>query len=229
VCDDAFDDNDAKVLGVHSIQLHFNHIKYIFLQVLCSMMGFKLGGRGLNKTTQVGIGPIWLDELQCTGACLITYSKNNEINNIPYCIVPRICHPLFIGEENSVAECIHEPWGEGNCQHAEDVSIECFEDAMLTASGEEDNLADEASVVTPPTNSRLLPKILPQTCGIRSSDEVPTSVQPSRRGKVIAGANASPGAHPWQVPIYVENTCSSFAKYNLILISTGQLESESRH
>jgi hypothetical protein len=32
------------------------------------------------------------------------------------------------GEEESVNECVHEPWGEGNCRHDEDVAVECFVD-----------------------------------------------------------------------------------------------------
>jgi len=42
-----------------------------------------------------GVDPIWLDEVACTG------------------------------DEQSIAECPHAPWGQHNCQHSEDVGVEC--------------------------------------------------------------------------------------------------------
>ena len=43
-----------------------------------------------------GSGPIWLDDLRCTG------------------------------DESSLVECNHGGWGINNCGHHEDVSITCF-------------------------------------------------------------------------------------------------------
>ena len=42
-----------------------------------------------------GSGPIWLDNVNCTG------------------------------DETSIAECRHNGWGVDNCDHSEDVSISC--------------------------------------------------------------------------------------------------------
>ena len=40
---------------------------------------------------------------------------------------------FILGEEESVTECVHEPWGEGNCRHDEDVAVECFVDDNIPA------------------------------------------------------------------------------------------------
>lgn len=43
-----------------------------------------------------GSGPIWLDNVNCSGS------------------------------ETSITECIHNGWGSHNCHHNEDVSIKCL-------------------------------------------------------------------------------------------------------
>lgn len=43
-----------------------------------------------------GSGPVWLDELGCTG------------------------------REESVANCTSEGWGENDCDHSEDAGVFCF-------------------------------------------------------------------------------------------------------
>ena len=75
VCDDSFDDNDAKVA--------------------CRQLGLT-GGRSLGNTnTPDGTGRTWLDELACRG------------------------------HESSLSACRHSGWGTENCNHNEDVGIEC--------------------------------------------------------------------------------------------------------
>lgn len=55
----------------------------------------RAGGYFIYNQYGSGEGPIWLDEVQCSGA------------------------------EQSIADCAHLPWGQHNCQHYEDVSIGC--------------------------------------------------------------------------------------------------------
>ncbi|NXX50889.1 DMBT1 protein, partial [Tricholaema leucomelas] len=47
-----------------------------------------------------GTGHIWLDEVNCTG------------------------------EEEKLSECHSRPWGEHNCQHLEDASVECSDSSI---------------------------------------------------------------------------------------------------
>ncbi|KAL8625954.1 hypothetical protein ACOMHN_012546 [Nucella lapillus] len=74
VCDDSFGTADAIVV--------------------CRMLGFRGGAQTRNRFLG-GRGPIWLDDLRCTG------------------------------REASIKDCAHKPWGNTNCQHGEDVSILC--------------------------------------------------------------------------------------------------------
>ncbi|NXW50736.1 DMBT1 protein, partial [Nyctiprogne leucopyga] len=49
-----------------------------------------------------GTGQIWLDEVNCTG------------------------------EERNLSECRARPWGEHNCHHVEDASVECSDSSIST-------------------------------------------------------------------------------------------------
>lgn len=78
VCDDDFDDKAAGVV--------------------CGMLGFYRNNASAiccGKFGQ-GPGPIWLDDVTCTGT------------------------------EKDIADCKHQAWGSNNCQHSEDVSVSCF-------------------------------------------------------------------------------------------------------
>jgi len=58
----------------------------------------------IGNTYGSGAGPIWLDDLQCTGS------------------------------EESFDDCTHRGWGVHNCHHYEDVSILCADGGMLQES-----------------------------------------------------------------------------------------------
>ena len=53
-------------------------------------------GQSLNNKYGAGTGPIWLDEVYCSG------------------------HESYIGN------CRHQGWGSHNCIHYEDISIKCI-------------------------------------------------------------------------------------------------------
>ncbi|PVD22132.1 hypothetical protein C0Q70_17937 [Pomacea canaliculata] len=63
-------------------------------QVVCRMLGYG-GGTNLNQLYQGGGGPIWLDDLGCTGS------------------------------EVSLLNCSRKPWGVSDCTHANDASVSC--------------------------------------------------------------------------------------------------------
>jgi len=68
---------------------YFSTVKIILI-ILCRRFGASLG-----NTYGSGTGPIWLDDLQCSGS------------------------------ETSLDNCTHGGWGVHNCGHGEDVSIRC--------------------------------------------------------------------------------------------------------
>ena len=76
ICDDYWSISDAKVV--------------------CRQLGYKHAVRVLQRS-QVpdGTGPIWLDNVGCSGS------------------------------ERSLSSCYHGGWGVHNCQHQEDAGVEC--------------------------------------------------------------------------------------------------------
>ncbi|KAK7889712.1 hypothetical protein WMY93_025272 [Mugilogobius chulae] len=73
VCDDGFDLQDAKVI--------------------CKMLGFRLAS--FTYKASGGVGPIWLDDLNCSG------------------------------NESDIFRCLHRGIGNHNCKHEEDVGVMC--------------------------------------------------------------------------------------------------------
>jgi len=62
-------------------------------------------GQSLGNGYGSGAGPIWLDNVQCTGL------------------------------ETDIGNCWHSGWGTHNCDHSEDVSIGCYDSALTNVSG----------------------------------------------------------------------------------------------
>ena len=76
VCDDSWDIKDA--------------------EVVCRQLGYKYAIRAIQSGgASVGSGPIWLDDMKCTG------------------------------NEESLRLCSHSGWGIENCGHSEDAGVEC--------------------------------------------------------------------------------------------------------
>jgi len=72
--------------------------------VACYMFGFGRVGRVIGNQYGPGSGTIWLNSVKCTG------------------------------DETSLVECVHDPFGLNNCKHANDVSISCDEFATTNAT-----------------------------------------------------------------------------------------------
>ena len=89
-----------KMLRYSQFNLHFVFLmKFLFdEQVLCRMMGYTGPSEILkDKSFGPGRGPIWVDQLGCSGT------------------------------ESSLLECSKLPWAKHNCNHTEDAGIRCSE------------------------------------------------------------------------------------------------------
>lgn len=76
VCDDAWDINDANVV--------------------CKQLGYQRASRAFRGATHGhGSGPIWMDDVSCSGG------------------------------ETHLYDCGHRGWGNSNCTHSRDASVEC--------------------------------------------------------------------------------------------------------
>jgi len=72
-----------------------NHFTDVEARVVCKMMEFELGTKIDNRNYTSSHGPIWLDDLRCSGT------------------------------ETDIAECSHNGWGVHDCSHHEDVAVSC--------------------------------------------------------------------------------------------------------
>ena len=76
ICDDGWDLKDARVA--------------------CRQLGYQYAVKAVQgHETISGSGPIWLDEVDCTG------------------------------KEENISRCNHIEWGTNNCKHQEDAGVEC--------------------------------------------------------------------------------------------------------
>jgi len=64
-------------------------------RVVCYMLGYGHGGYVIGNRYGAGSGPIWLDDVQCSGT------------------------------ETTIADCRHRSWGSHDCEHHQDVSVLC--------------------------------------------------------------------------------------------------------
>jgi len=71
------------------------------------MCSVRYNGQGISNRYGPGSGPIWLDNVACTGS------------------------------ETDFTQCGHNEWGSHNCDHGEDVSISCFVNNTSKYAGEE--------------------------------------------------------------------------------------------
>ena len=71
-------------------------------QVVCRQLGLTSGS---SYAAEPGSGPIWLDEVVCTGS----WTSDEG----------------YVANEADIASCSHNGWGEHDCGHAEDVGVSC--------------------------------------------------------------------------------------------------------
>ncbi|XP_060102846.1 neurotrypsin [Heteronotia binoei] len=66
--------------------------------VVCRQLGFKNGRSSLERYLEEARGPIWLDDVSCSG------------------------------KESSILQCSKREWGRHDCSHQEDVRLSCYPD-----------------------------------------------------------------------------------------------------
>ena len=74
-------------------------------RVVCKMLGFWSGAKVEHVNYTISRGPIWLDDLRCSGT------------------------------ETDIALCSHSGWGVHNCQHREDVAVSCTSKIEVRLNG----------------------------------------------------------------------------------------------
>ncbi|KFQ25894.1 Neurotrypsin, partial [Mesitornis unicolor] len=67
-------------------------------QVVCRQLGFKYGKSAPESYSEGGSGPIWLDDVSCSG------------------------------KETNLLQCLRREWGKHDCSHQEDVRLICHPD-----------------------------------------------------------------------------------------------------
>ena len=88
VCDDGFDYTDAGVV--------------------CYMLGYGRAGHVIGNRYGAGSGPIWLDNVRCSG------------------------------REKSITHCYHRGWGRHYCTHNQDVSVSCPSVRLVGSSSQQE-------------------------------------------------------------------------------------------
>ena len=89
VCDDSWGINDARVRITFESSLQYQ----VLFQVVCSQV--RCGPAVSTPTYGPVTGPVWLEDVQCTG------------------------------NEEEIEECPHSGWEANNCDHSQDAGVYC--------------------------------------------------------------------------------------------------------
>uniref|UniRef100_A0A0L8GWJ9 Neurotrypsin n=1 Tax=Octopus bimaculoides TaxID=37653 RepID=A0A0L8GWJ9_OCTBM len=120
--------------------------------VVCKQLGYKSGIALPGGTYGKGKGIIWYDEVEC------------------------------FGDEDSIGYCEGNRRGEHDCDHTEDVGVQCYKDAITTTT-----FLTSTTVATTTTVDNL-------KCGRRPIKQ--------RSQRITGGVRAIEGAYPWQARIF---------------------------
>nr|AML23866.1 ixominogen [Ixodes ricinus] len=156
----------------------FGHMEAM---VACAMMGFEGGNATVHSSPhKAGKGPIWLDNLRCSGT------------------------------ERSLDECRTQPWGQSDCDHSEDVAMTCIPGgsatlpasiAALTTTCGSPKYQPQMDQGSLNNHHRFTRHMWQRPTYARDWFPGP---EPRRRrisGRIVDGVPAHYGAHPWLVDI----------------------------
>ncbi|KAI4492325.1 hypothetical protein M0802_009835 [Mischocyttarus mexicanus] len=134
-------------------------------RVICRSLGYN----GIAKPKKNGFfgpgqGPIWLDEVSCHG------------------------------NETQLYHCLHNYWGQNNCDHNEDAGVIC---SYGNVNDDSEHTRDTVTDLPP----KSIYDVLPANCGKRSEDF--NDDEDLIFARVVHGSIAPKGTYPWQASIRV--------------------------
>ncbi|XP_068085129.1 uncharacterized protein [Anabrus simplex] len=152
-------------------------------KVICQQLGY--GGPAeakKNASFGPGEGQIWLDQVICRG------------------------------NESSIEDCLHSPWGSHNCNHDEDASVICSHEESGRIEARKMVLKTTTEVYPSPAEN-----ILPVECGSRTIERFDTL--DGKEPRVIDGLEVIKGSYPWQATLRVRTNIKSAHWCGAVIIS----------
>ncbi|XP_052823983.1 neurotrypsin [Octopus bimaculoides] len=129
--------------------------------VVCKQLGYKSGIALPGGIYGKGNGVIWYDELNCYGI------------------------------EDSIEFCKGNPRGKHDCDHIEDVSVQCYRDAITTTTSPTTTTVASATTVAPVCGK--VPRLIKTKYADRAVDKISYSK--------LVKEDAAYGRYPWQVAV----------------------------
>uniref|UniRef100_A0A0L8GWC4 Serine protease 12 n=1 Tax=Octopus bimaculoides TaxID=37653 RepID=A0A0L8GWC4_OCTBM len=131
--------------------------------VVCKQLGYKSGIALPGGTYGKGKGIIWYDEVEC------------------------------FGDEDSIGYCEGNRRGEHDCDHTEDVGVQCYKDAITTTTFLTSTTVATTTTVAPPVCGKI-----PRLVRTKRADRV---IDKTSYSKIVNGKDAVYGRYPWQVTV----------------------------
>ncbi|XP_054258708.1 uncharacterized protein LOC128983440 [Macrosteles quadrilineatus] len=153
--------------------------------VVCRSLGYNGPAKSLKEAAfGQGEGVIWLNGVHCAG------------------------------NESSLTECLHQPWGLTDCSHSEDVGVVC---SHLSQDKRNSHEAKNLQIDVDSPQKLSVDGILPKDCG--KIDEELKYLNTDLTPKVVKGQDIKKGTIPWQASLRVRGSIKSIHWCGAVVIS----------